>query len=56
MEYCLVISTTKIYSTLCEAESRLKEKEKWTMMSNYSDDELPLEDRLEVNIKVYFLL
>lgn len=66
MHYSLVVSTSKIYSNLCEAESRLEEKQKWN--ANNSEHDLLLDDRLEVisvrlfikqttfNIDIYVIL
>jgi len=54
MHYSLVVSTSKIYSTLCEAESRLEEKQKWNVASNNSENELLLNDRLEVNLIIIY--
>lgn len=50
MKYCLVVSTKKMYATLCEAESRLKEKGKWSLTSNNSDDDIPLDNSIEVQL------
>lgn len=47
MKYSLVVSSSKIYTTICEAEHRLEEKQKTNF--SYSDDDLRLDDRLEVN-------
>lgn len=47
MKYSLVVSTSKIYTTICEAELRLEEKQ--NINFTYSDDDLRLDDRLEVN-------
>lgn len=55
MKYTLVISTSKIYTTLCEAESRLEEKQKLNLNSNDSGDDLSLFDRLDVNISIIYL-
>lgn len=46
MKYSLVISSSKIYSTICEAEMRLEEKLKTNL--TYTEDDLQPEDRLEV--------
>jgi len=50
MKYSLVISSSKIYSTICEAENRLEEKLKTNM--TYYEDDLP-DDRLEVHVLNY---
>ncbi|XP_015379076.1 PREDICTED: uncharacterized protein LOC107173166, partial [Diuraphis noxia] len=47
MKYSLVISSSKIYSTICEAENRLEEKLK-TNLTYYEDDLRP-DDRLEIH-------
>jgi len=47
MKYSLVVSSSKIYSTICEAEMRLEEKLKSN--STYTEDDLQPEDRLEVH-------
>ncbi|XP_022176309.1 protein NDNF-like [Myzus persicae] len=47
MKYSLVISSSKIYSTICEAEHRLGEKLK-TNLTYYEDDLRP-DDRLEIH-------
>jgi len=52
IHYTLVISTSKIYSTLCEAENRLEEKQKLNVTSNNSEYDLTLNDRLEVNLTI----
>lgn len=54
--YSIVISTSKIYSTLCEAESRLEENQKWNYTPTYFDDDFPLVDKLEANIMNVYLL
>lgn len=48
MKYSLVISSSKIYSTICEAENRLEEKLKTNL--TYYDDDLRPDDRLEVHV------
>lgn len=52
MKYSLVISTSKIYTSLCEAESRLEEKQILSLTPNDSED-LSLDDRLDVNIIIF---
>ncbi|KAF0767360.1 protein NDNF [Aphis craccivora] len=47
MKYSLVVSTSKIYTTICEAELRLEEKQ--NINFTYSDDDLRLDDRLEIH-------
>ncbi|XP_050548742.1 protein NDNF-like [Daktulosphaira vitifoliae] len=47
IEYYLIISTSKIYSTLCEAEGRLEEKQK-LISSSDDDDDISKNDRLEI--------
>ncbi|CAI6361714.1 unnamed protein product [Macrosiphum euphorbiae] len=47
MKYSLVISSSKIYSTICEAEMRLEEKLKTNL--TYTEDDLQPEDRLEIH-------
>jgi len=46
MKYSLVISSSKIYSSICEAENRLEEKLKTNF--TYTEDDLQPDDRLEV--------
>lgn len=49
IKYCLVVSTSKIYSNLNDAENNLKERPKRNLTTNSSlsvDD-----DRLEVNLE-----
>ncbi|XP_050425040.1 protein NDNF [Adelges cooleyi] len=46
MEYYLVISTSKIYSTLCEAEGRLADKQ---LNSSIENEDSPLNERLEIH-------
>lgn len=47
--YCLVVSTSKIYTTLCEAENSLQKNHKFDITSNYSQENFEkLIDRLEV--------
>lgn len=53
MKYSLVISTSKIYTSLCEAESRLEEKQILNLTQNDSEDDLSLDDRLDVNIIIF---
>lgn len=54
MEYSLVVSTSKVYFTLCEAKSRLKElKTRFLSQSYAEDDDLPLDDGLKVGLKVH---
>lgn len=50
MKYSLVISMSKVYLTLCEAEGRLKNQQTWNSTLNYSEDDLPPDDRLEVKL------
>jgi len=47
MQYSLVVSSSKIYTTFCEAANRLEEKQKPNL--TYLDDDSRLEDRLEVH-------
>ncbi|VVC33726.1 Fibronectin type III,Immunoglobulin-like fold,Protein of unknown function DUF2369 [Cinara cedri] len=51
IKYCLVVSTSKIYTSLYEAENRLQKTQKLDFTSNYSQDRFEKlgGDRLEVH-------
>jgi len=53
MKYSLVVSSSKIYSTICEAEMRLEEKLKTNL--TYTEDDLQPEDILEVPTLTYII-